>query len=52
MTLVQFLALQQELFSAFGWIIRWWLILFGAAGILASTLVAVLVTARGMIDKF
>jgi len=51
MTLPEFLSLQTELFNAFGWFIRWWLILFGAAGIIAATVIALLLMARGMIDQ-
>lgn len=32
MNLAQFIALQDQLFAAFGWFIRWWLILFVVAG--------------------
>ena len=32
MNLAQFLALQDQLFLAFGWFIRWWLILFVVGG--------------------
>jgi hypothetical protein len=51
MTLEIFLALQQELFSAYGWFIRWWLILFGVAGVLAAAVVAILVSARDVMDQ-
>ncbi len=32
MTLDQFLSLQEELWWAFGWFARWWLIMFAVAG--------------------
>lgn len=52
LTLNQFLGLQTELFHAFGWFIRWWLIMFAVAGIVTSTILAVLLTTRSsMIDK-
>lgn len=51
MTLEQFLGVQAQLIAAFGWFIRWWLILFGAAGTLAATALAILLTSRGMFDK-
>lgn len=51
MSLEYFLALQQELFSVYGWFARWWLILFGVSGVMAATLVAFLVTTRKMIDQ-
>lgn len=50
MSVQQWILLQQELFGAWGWLIRWWLILFAAAGTLTSIVVAVLVTTRSMID--
>ncbi len=52
MTLMMFLELQQELFNAFGWFIRWWLILFGVAGVFAAALAAALVITRSMVDEF
>ena len=33
MTVEQFLQVQVELFYAFGWFARWWLILFAVGGI-------------------
>lgn len=33
MTLDQFIALQEELWWAFGWIVRWWLILLAVSGV-------------------
>ena len=51
MSLEVFLALQQELFNVYGWFARWWLILFGVAGVLEAALVAFLVTTRKMNDQ-
>lgn len=51
MTLSDFLELQQQLFNAFGWFIRWWLIVFAALGICATALVSILTATRSMIDK-
>jgi len=51
MNLAEFLAIQDQLFNAFGWFIRWWLILFAAFGVFASMLVSVFVSTRWMIDK-
>lgn len=51
MTLDQFLAVQTQLIAAFGWFIRWWLILFGAAGLVAASTLAILLTSREMFDK-
>lgn len=36
MDLAQFLTLQSQLFSQFGWFIRWWLILFAVGGVALS----------------
>lgn len=33
MTLEQFIIIQEELFGAFGWFIRWWLIAFVVGGL-------------------
>jgi hypothetical protein len=33
MTLEQFTALQYELLWAFGWLARWWLIMFAVVGV-------------------
>lgn len=51
MTLEQFLGVQAQMMDAFGWFIRWWLILFGAAGVIAASVIAVLLTSRGVFDK-
>lgn len=36
MTPDQFLAVQEELIWAFGWFVRWWMILFAVAGVAAA----------------
>jgi hypothetical protein len=36
MTLDQFLGLQEELWWAFGWFARWWLIIFAVSGVALS----------------
>lgn len=51
MTLDQFLELQQQLFNAFGWFIRWWLILFATLGVCATALVSILTATRSLVDK-
>ena len=33
MTPAEFLTLQDQLFWAFGWFIRWWLVLFAVGGV-------------------
>lgn len=52
MSIQEWILLQQELFRAYGWLIRWWLILFAASGILAAIVAAVLVITRQMIDEY
>lgn len=36
MTLDQFIALQQDFIWAFGWLARWWLIVFAVSGVALS----------------
>lgn len=40
MTPEEFLKLQEQLWLAFAWPIRWWLVLFVASGILSSVVLA------------
>lgn len=42
MTIDQFLTLQDQLFGAFGWFIRWWLILFVVGGVTMAVFMFVL----------
>jgi hypothetical protein len=42
MTPEQFIALQTDFVWAFGWIARWWLILFAVAGMALAVLLFVL----------
>jgi len=51
MTLEEFIAIQTQLFNAFGWFIRWGLILFASGGVIAAAVLAVLVSTRAMLDK-
>lgn len=51
MTLEMFLGVQAQMMDAFGWFIRWWLILFAASGVIAASALAVLLTSRGVFDK-
>ncbi len=51
MTLEQFLGVQAQLLEAFGWFIRWWLIMLAAGGTVAASALAILLTSRGMFDK-
>jgi hypothetical protein len=51
MTLAEFLAIQQQLMSAFGWFLRWWLILFATGGVLATVVVSIIVATRSMLSK-
>jgi hypothetical protein len=37
MTLDTFIGIQEQLFWAFGWFARWWLILFGVGGMALAT---------------
>jgi hypothetical protein len=39
MTLQDFIEVQQQLMSAYGWFIRWWLIAFLVSGVFASLIV-------------
>jgi hypothetical protein len=39
MTLDQFQTLQAGLFDAFGWVARWWLILFAVASVAMGTFI-------------
>lgn len=51
MTLEMFIDVQAQMMDAFGWFVRWWLILFAAAGTVAACVLAILLTSRGMFDK-
>lgn len=51
MSLAEFIALQTELIAAFGWFIRWWLILFAVFGVFSSMVLSVFISTRWMIDK-
>lgn len=42
MTLEQFITLQEELFYAFGWFARWWLIFFAVGSVSLSAFLFVL----------
>lgn len=42
MTPEQFVALQNDVVWAFGWVARWWLILFAVAGMALAVLLFVL----------
>jgi hypothetical protein len=52
MDLNQFLALQEELFWAFGWHIRWWLILFAFAGVLTAMMLFILSIVSAWLERF
>lgn len=51
MTLLEWLALQDQMIAAFGPLLRWWLILFLAGVVFAAVLVWMLVTAQEMISR-
>lgn len=52
MTIDQFLTMQDQLLLAFGWYIRWWLILFAVAGILLAAFLFVLRMVSTWLDRF
>lgn len=51
MTLPEFLVLQEQLISAFGWLARWWLILFLVGVVFSAVLVWMIVTTQEMVSK-
>lgn len=52
MTLTEFLALQDELFLAFGWFIRWWLILFAVGGVALAVFIFALQMVSAWLDRY
>lgn len=51
MTLAEFLSIQGQLIGAFGWLLRWWLVLFLVGMAFAAVLVWGIVTTQEMISK-
>lgn len=51
MPLDQFLGLQEELWWAFGWFARWWLILFAFSGIGLAAILFFLSTVNSWLDS-
>jgi hypothetical protein len=51
MSLAEFLALQNEIWWAFGWLARWWLIIFAAMGTALSVLLFVLSIVTTWLDN-
>lgn len=47
-----FIALQEELFWAFGWMIRWWLILFAVSGVAAGVFMFFLQVVSTWLDRY
>ena len=47
----EFLKLQEQLWYAFAWPIRWWLILFLASGVLTSGFLIFVVVTRRWLDN-
>lgn len=51
MTLDEFLSIQGQLMSAYGWFIRWWLIAFLVSGVLASMIIWIISLTKHMQEK-
>lgn len=47
----QFVALQDELWSAFGFALTWWMIIFSAAGIFLAAMIFFLSIIRTWLDE-
>ena len=52
MTLPEFINLQDQLLSAFGWLIRWWMILFAVFGVLTAVFIFFLQIVSNWLDRF
>lgn len=51
MTLDQFLILQNELTGAFGWLARWWFILFAAGGVFLAVFLLAMQLVSSWLDR-
>jgi len=51
MTADQFFALQEELWWAFGWLARWWMILFAVVGTALSAIMFFLSVASTWLNR-
>lgn len=51
MTLAEFLILQGQLMSAFGWLVRWWTVALLVGGVMSAVLVFTIITTRETISK-
>jgi hypothetical protein len=52
MTLDTFIGIQEQLFWAFGWFARWWLILFGVGGMALATFMFFLQVVSTWLEKY
>lgn len=50
LNLAQFLEVQVHLWSAFGWFIKWWIVLFGASLVGAAVILLVIGSINEWVD--